>query len=427
MVRDTALPPTIDTVVIGAGQAGLAMSWFLQGAGREHVLLERRKRLGGGWQDRWDGFCLVTPNWTVGLLPGYSYDGPDPDGFMSRDEIAGHVARYADVIEAPVVSGTEVRRLALRDDGRPGFRLETSRGTVFAGRVVVAAGGYHVPRIPSVAAGLPARVTHLHSHHYRNEGSLPPGAVLVVGSGQSGVQIAEELHEAGRRVYLSVGSAGRLPRRYRGQDIFWWFAKLVTVGPRFGLGMPTVDKLPDPRLRFDGNPALTGHGGLRQANLRRYAADGITLLGHLDGIDGERVHLAPGLSVTLDRIDRFFDERFRALFDNLAERAELDVGPDDREAFAFEPQELPELDLAEAGISTVVWTSGYRFDFSWLDAPILDEYGYPRHVRGMTEIPGLAFLGLPWLHTQASPTLFGVGADGRYLADQMGLLETQRA
>lgn len=425
MLRDTALPPTIDTAIVGAGQTGLAMSWFLQQAGREHVLLERRETLGGGWQDRWSSFQLVSPNWTVGLLPGYSYDGDDPDGFMPRDEIAGHVARYAEVIGAPVVRGTAVRRVSQRDDRAEGFRLETDRGDLLARQVVLCVGGFHVPHVPRVSAGLAARVTQLHSHAYRDEASLPPGAVLVVGSGQSGVQIAEELHDAGRRVFLSVGSAGRLPRRYRGRDIFWWMGRVAVLGPQFGMQPPTVDTLPTPAARFAGNPALTGHATTRQADLRRYAADGITLLGHLDRIDGERVSFAPGLSQTLARIDRFFDERFKQPFDRLTDVARLDVGPDDRTPFDFEPPEVPELVLAEAGISTVLWTSGYRLDFSWLDLdqPILDEFGYPRHQRGITEVPGLAVAGLPWLHTQASASLMGPAADGRYIAERMGFLE----
>jgi putative flavoprotein involved in K+ transport len=180
------LPRRLETVVVGAGQAGLTMSWYLQRAGREHVLLDRRVSLGGGWQDRWDDFRLVSPNWAASF-PDYGYDGDDPDGFMPRDEIAGRVARYAEVIAAPVILGTAVERLERRTDGQPGFRLTTSRGTIDADRVVVAAGGFQVPRIPPAGASISPRVTQLHSHTYRSEAALPAGAVLVVGSGQSGV------------------------------------------------------------------------------------------------------------------------------------------------------------------------------------------------------------------------------------------------
>ncbi len=205
------LPGRVATAVIGAGHAGLTMSWFLTQAGRDHVVLERQSRAGGSWRERWDNFRLVTPNWTASF-PGYRYDRADPDGFMTRDEVDARVARYAASIAAPVEPGTEVRRLAARRGG--GFELETPQGSLTAADVVIATGSFHVPRIPTIASELPARVTQLHSHAYRNAQSLPPGAVLIVGSGQSGCQIAEELAEAGRQVYLSVGSAGRAPRRY---------------------------------------------------------------------------------------------------------------------------------------------------------------------------------------------------------------------
>ena len=414
------IPRSVDTAIVGAGQAGLAMSWYLRQAGREHALVDRRELLGGSWRDRWDNFCLVTPNWTSSL-PGHPYDGDDPDGFMPRDEIAGRIAGYAAAIDAPVVPGTAVNRLSLRDGG--GFLLETSGGPMTARQVVVATGGFHSPRIPALATALPPRLTQLHSHDYRNEASLPPGAVLVVGSGQSGVQIAEELQAAGRRVYVSVGSAGRMPRRYRGSDILWWVAQLERRGAQFGVPLPTVRTLPDPRMRFAANPHLSGHGGGHDTNLRRMAAEGITLLGHLDGIDGDRVRLRPDLSASLARADRFFDERFRPPIDLFIERAGIEAPPDDRRPFDFEPPEKLDLDLSEAGISTVLWASGYRLDFGWLDLPILDEYGVPRQDRGVSEVPGLHFLGLPWLHTFISATLVGVGSDARYLAERMGLID----
>ena len=410
------LPRSTEAVVVGAGQAGLAASWFLRQLGRDHLVIDRRARLGGGWQDRWDAFRLVTPNWSS-ALPGDPYDGPDPDGFMPRDEIAGRLARYAEVIDAPVQLETAVRRVSA---GGPtsggGFLVETDRGSMAARQVVVATGGFHAPRIPRLGADLPARSLQLHSHDYRNERLLPPGGVLVVGSGQSGVQIAEELFASGRAVTLAVGRAGRLPRRYRGQDIFRWMAWLALEGGAAGTSLPTVDSLPDPRLRFAGNPHLSGHGGGHETNLRRFAADGIRLVGHLEDVDGERVRFAPDLAADLRFADGFFDERFRGLIDTFIERAGLDAPPDDREPFDFEPPAIDGLDLAEEGIGTVLWTSGFRLDYSWIDLPIFDEQGAPRHVRGVTEVPGLTFLGLPWQLDQASATLFGVGRDVEYLA-----------
>ena len=240
------LPGSIDTVVVGAGQAGLIMSRLLTAAGREHVVLERRESLGGGWQDRWDSFRLVSPNF-LASLPGYPYDGPEPDAFMTRDEMVGRIRAYADVVGAPVVAGTEVR--VLSQDGAAGRRLhlETSRGPIDADSVISATGAFHVPRIPKAADGFPASILQLHSHDYRNPDQLPPGGVLIVGSGQTGVQLAEELHKAGRAVVLSTGRCWRIPRRYRGYDCFWWIRQIIDRGAEYDTFFPTVAQLPTPR------------------------------------------------------------------------------------------------------------------------------------------------------------------------------------
>jgi putative flavoprotein involved in K+ transport len=313
---------------------------------------------------------------------------------------------------------TEVRRLR-SVGGR--FQLETTGGPLEARTVVVATGGFHVPHRPAIAEQVPGTAVQLHSHEYRNASSLPPGAVLVVGSGQSGVQIAEELHDAGRRVFLSVGSAGRLPRRYRGSDSFRWLAEVAERGDALGTPLPAADRLPDPRLRLAGNPHCSGHGGGHDTNLRRFAAEGMTLLGRIQAVDGARLRLAPDLAVNLGWADRFFDERFRGLFDAFIERAGIDAPPDDRVPFDFEPPVLAEIDLERAGIATIVWTTGYRLDYGWVDLPIFDELGFPRQVGGASEVPGLFFLGSLWQSTQASSTLFGIGIDARRLAGAMGL------
>jgi putative flavoprotein involved in K+ transport len=243
----------------------------------------------------------------------------------------------------------------------------------------------------------------------------------VVGSGQSGVQLVEELREAGRRVFLSVGSTGRAPRRYRGRDLFYWLRQLAERGDELGTPLPSADKLPDPRRRLAGNPHVSGHGGGHDTNLRRLASEETTLLGRLEAIHGERIRLAPGLSASLAAADRFFDERFRPLIDKLIERAAIDAPPDDRVPFEYEPPEVDELDLAGAGISTVLWTTGYRFDYRWIDLPVFDSMGFPRQRRGVTEVPGLYFIGSLWQHNQASATLFGLELDARVLAERMGL------
>ena len=414
----TSMPERIETVIVGAGQAGLTMSWWLQQAGREHVLLERQTRLGGGWQDRWDAFRLVSPNWTASF-PGYAYDGDDPHGFMPRDEIFGRVARYAQVIAAPVVLGAQVTSMSARPSG--GFGLETSLGPIVAANVIVATGSFHTPRIPPISANLPRRLVQLHSSSYRNESSLPQGAVLVVGTGQSGVQLAEELHDTGRQVILSVGHAGRVPRRYRGHDIFRWVGGMAIQGERLGAPLPSVESLADPRLRFAGNPHLSGHGGGHDTNLRQFAAEGMTLIGRIESVDGERLRLAPDLAQNLAFADQFFDLRFRGPIEAYIERLGVAVTPDDRQPFVFDPPVPDEVDLAAAGVNSVLWTSGYRMEYGWIDLPIFDAAGYPRQVRGVTDIPGLYFLGLLWQHNNASATLMGPNADAAYLARQMGL------
>jgi putative flavoprotein involved in K+ transport len=418
-VTQRLLPDRIETVVVGAGQAGLAMSSLLRDAGREHVVVERRDQLGGGWQDRWDSFCLVRPNWTA-AFPGFAYDGDDPDGFMPRDEIAGRLARYAAVIDSPVLLETGVERLERGARAGRRYRLTTTRGDIDAARVVVATGGFQVPRVPASAAALPRRITQLHAHAYRTQDALPHGAVLVIGSGQTGVQLAEELHEAGRKVFLSVGHCGHVPRRYRGRDFFHWLWGIRARGHDFGTTLPTVDELPDQRMRFACNPQMSGHGGGHDVDLRRFAAQGITLVGRLEDIAGERARFAADLGANLAFADRFFEERFRALFDTFIERSGADAAPDDRAArIDFAVPEVTGLDLAAAGIASVIWTSGYRLDYSWIDLPIFDETGTPRHVDGMTEAPGLGFIGLPWLRDQGSATLFGVGRDAMRLMERL--------
>ena len=412
-----SLPGRIDTVVVGAGQAGLTMSWYLRQGDREHVVLERRPRLGGGWLDRWDGFRLVSPNWTTSF-PGDPYAGPEPNAFMPRDEVAGRIAGYAERTAAPVHLETEVRRISPTVDGH---LVETNQGAVRARNVIVAIGSFHTPTIPPVASELPASVTHLHSHAYRGEADLPPGAVIVVGSGQSGVQIAEELRDAGREVYLSVGSAGFAPRRYRGSDFFRWLAMLALHGDAVGVPLPKVADMPDLRARFVANPQLSGHGGGHDVNLRRLAADGITLLGRIERVEGRRLRLRDDLPRKLADADTQFDVRWKPLFDGIIAAAGIDAPPDDRVRYTFEPPVLEELDLAKAGVSSVVWTSGYGMDFGIVDPPITDELGVPCQRRGVSDVPGLSFIGLLWQHTQTSATLRGPALDGRHLAERMGI------
>lgn len=411
------LPRQIETVIVGAGQAGLSLSALLRRTGREHVLLERRDRIGGGWLDRWDSFCLVSPNWTASF-PDFEYDAPDRDAFMARDRIAGRIADYAAAIDAPVVLGTRVERLAAGEGGAR-FRLATPHGPVDADRVIVATGGFHDPRVPRAADQLSKRVQSVHAHEFRNEAALPPGGVLIVGSGQTGVQLAEELHDAGRRVVLSTGRCGRAPRRYRGEDVFVWLWRVRNLGGQYGIALPLLHQLPDPRLRYACNPHLSGHDGGHDTNLRRFAAEGMTLVGRFQGFDGERATFTDDLASNLAFADAWFGQRWQPLFDRYIDAAGLNASADDRAPFEFEPPAITELDLAAESISTVLWTTGYRLDYAWIDLPAFDADGIPRQVDGVSEVDGLSFIGLPWLRDQGSATLYGVRRDAERLLQRL--------
>jgi len=412
------VPRRTDHVVIGGGQAGLVASWHLQRAGRDHVVLERRESLGGGWQDRWDEFRLVGPAWTTSL-PGVPYDGDDPDGFMRRDEVVARMARYAGAIGAPVALGAAVETMRPTDAG---WRLETSQGPVDARAVTVATGGFHRPYVPPVGDAVPAAIHRLHSQDYRREADLPDGGVLIVGTGQTGTQLAEELMDAGREVFLCVGHAGRAPRRYRGDDIFVWMRRLVEEGPAVGVELPTVVQLPDPAMRVAGNAQLSGHKGGHSPDLRALGRDGAHLVGRLESGDGGRCRLGGDLAQTLDQIDRFFEEGVQQLLDAFIEASGMDAPPAEPPVTAdFAPEPVDQLDLEDAGIGTVLWATGYRQDLGWIDAPATDAMGFAIQDRGVSPLPGLSFLGGLWQHDMTSSTLVGIERDGRLLADRLGL------
>ena len=407
---------SVETVVVGAGHAGLVMSRLLGEAGREHVVLDRRPTLGGGWQDRWDAFRLVTPNWTVSV-PGLDYQGAEPDGFMPRDELIDHWRRYAATIAAPIELDTEVTRLQAVDGGAARFRLMTSQGAIDARNVVVAGGPFQTPYVPAAAAGFGPSVRQVHAHAYRRPEDLPPGRILLIGSGQTGVQLAEELQAVGREVFLSVGKCGRAPRRYRGRDSFWWLRRLATRGPEIGVGLPKASDLPSPAARFMCNPQLSGHGGGHDVDLRRMASEGVRLTGRFQGAEGMTARFAADLSESLAANDASFALRIQPLFERYIEAAGEDVPPYEApERSDYAPPEVTELDLVAEGISTVIWTSGYRPAFDWIEPPVLDEFGLPRGSGGVTDVDGLTFIGQPWMVDMGSANLVGLVRDAQALA-----------
>ena len=409
-VSHSALASSVPVVVIGGGQAGLSMSHELSSRGVEHVVIEKN-RIAHAWRaQRWDAFCLVTPNWQC-QLPGHPYDGPEPHGFMGRDEIVAYVEAYARKTGAPIHEGVAATRIGAVPGG--GFRVETSRGTIAAKAVVLAIGGYHVPKIPAVARRLTADVVQIHSSSYRHPDQLPSGSVLVVGSGQSGCQIAEDLHLAGRKVHLVVGSAPRCPRVYRGRDAVDWLADLGHYD------LP-IDRHPlKEGVRKKANHYLTGRGGGRDIDLRRFALEGMVLHGRLVGGVGERLSFADDLEANLDAADAVYNG-----ICELIDRHIADAGLTAPAGGRYEPVWRPEgnsgaLDLKAAGIGAIVWTTGFRADWSFVELPVLDDAGELVHQRGVTRHPGLYALGLPWLHTWGSGRFLGVGRDAAFLGERI--------
>lgn len=396
-------------IVVGGGQAGLAMSYELRQQGIDHVVLEKNS-IAHAWKtQRWDSFCLVTPNWQC-RLPGFSYPGTDPEGFMLRDEIVDYVESYARRIEAPVREGVGATRLS-RSGGR--FLVETSAGPLSADQVVLAVGGYHHPNVPAMAGRLPSRITQLHSSTYRNPQALPAGEVLVVGSGQSGCQIAEDLHLAGRKVHLAVGGAPRCPRLYRGKDSVEWLDHLGQYD------LP-VDQHPlKEKVRRNANHYLTGRDGGRDIDLRRFASEGMKLYGRLRDISAEAITFADDLAANLDNADRVYNG-ICALIDDYIAKNNIEAPPPSRYEPVWQPAEIPSrLDLACTDITTVIWTTGFRSDWSFVDLPIFDGSGYPTHSRGVTAAPGVYVVGLPWLYTWGSGRFVGVGRDAEFIAGRI--------
>jgi putative flavoprotein involved in K+ transport len=402
----------IDTLIVGGGQAGLATSYYLVQQGRPHLVLEQAAQAGNAWRNgRWDSFTLVTPNWSV-RLPGAEYQGEDPHGFMSRDELVAHFEGYVERFNLPVQYGVRVTGVEPKPGGQ-GYYVKTTGAMFEADNVVVATGLFQRPRLPALGAGSPQQMLQLHSSQYRNPQALPPGAVLVVGSAQSGCQIAEELYQAGRQVYLCVGSAGRVPRRYRGKDMYEWLSLS-------GFLDRTADMLPSPAARFAGNPHLSGTRGGHNLNLHQFARDGVVLLGRLREAHIGSIRLAPDLKENLARADKFEAEIVK-LVDGYIQKAGLDAPEDHLPELrdGYDAEVIDELDLKSAGITSIIWATGYAFDFSLVKLLVLDNDGYPVQKRGVTAFPGLYFLGLHWLHTMKSGLLIGVGDDAAYVASHI--------
>ena len=393
-------------VIVGGGQAGLSTSHHLRAQGIDHLVLEKHRAMHAWATQRWDNFCLVTPNWQCDL-PGHPYQGDDPDGFMKKDEILAYLAGFRARVDPPIREGVTVRRVSARAGG--GFHVSTTSGEVSADNVVVASGGYHEPIVPRMAERLPGAVAQIHSAEYRNAGQLPAGAVLVVGSGQSGAQIAEDLHLAGRKVFLAVGNAPRCARFYRGRDVVAWLADMGYYD------MPVEEHPLREGVRDNTNHYVTGRDGGRDIDLRKFAAEGMELYGALRDYDGGRLVFDTNLRAALDDADRTYNGINAAIDTHIAAHNLAAPPPSVYEPVWQPAGERETLDLASSGIAAIVWCIGFRPDFRWLDAPVFNGAGHPQHRRGVTARKGVYFIGLPWLHSWGSGRFGSVGRDAEHI------------
>ena len=398
-------------VIVGGGQSGLSLSHCLQQRGIDHLVIEKRSLVHSWRTQRWDSFCLVTPNWQCDL-PGWPYKGTDPHGFMVKDEINAWLAGFVEQVQAPAIEGVTVNKVS-RAGEADRYTVDTSAGQFTADQVVVASGGYHKPVIPRMAERLPAGIVQYHSAQYRNPEQFPAGAVLVVGCGQSGSQIAEDLHLAGREVFVATGNAPRCARFYRGKDAVDWLADMKYYD------MPVTAHPLREGVRDNTNHYLTGRDGGRDIDLRAFANEGMELYGLLTGIEGDTLQFQPNLREHLDHADKIYNG-INASIDKYIEANGIDAPPPERYAPVWEPkEERTSLSLRASGITSVVWCIGFLPDFAWVDAPVFNGKGEPVHLRGVTHQAGLYFLGLPWLHTWGSGRFSGVARDAYYLAEQI--------
>ena len=400
----------LSVAIVGAGQAGLSLSYFLKQRRIDHLVFEKHTAMHVWSDSRWDSFTLVTPNWQCDL-PGHPYAGSDPHGFMRKDEITTYLQGFRDLVDAPLREGVSVTRVTPLDEG--GFDVVTSGGAYRADHVAVASGGYHIPIVPRMAERLPKSIMQIHSEQYRNPASLPEGGVLVVGSGQSGAQIAEDLHLAGRQVHLAIGHAPRCARFYRGRDVVAWLADM-------GYYEMPVERHPlREGVRDNTNHYVTGRDGGRDIDLRKFALEGMRLYGLLKDLDGATLSFSDNLSASLDQADQTYNGINAAIDKYIAEHR-IDAPAPSVYAPVWRPKEEKlTLDLEWAGIRSIIWCIGFQPDFRWLDAPVFNGAGHPKHHRGVSPQPGLYFIGLPWLHTWGSGRFSGVARDAAYLADRI--------
>jgi len=376
------------------------------------VVLEKESELTHAWrQKRWDNFTLVTPNWQC-LLPDHPYNGNDPDGFMKKNEIVEYLDSFIEKLNPPALLNVQVTHVAKVAPQQ--FEIETNLGKTTAKQLVVAAGGYHTPIYPKLSETLPENVLVIHSEQYFYVDQLPEGNVLVVGSGQSGAQIAEDIHLAGKKVYLSTGDAPRCARFYRGKDVVTWLFEM-------GYYETTVkDHRYSEEVRNSTNHYVTGRDGGRDIDLRKFALEGMQLLGRFDDFQNGQLVFRPDLNQNLDMADATYN-RINASIDDYIAKNNVTT---DEPASVYQPlwipeQEITHIDLAAENITSIIWCIGFRPDYSWIDLDIFQSNGYPMHDRGITVDSDVCFIGLPWLNTWGSGRFMDVGKDAKYIVDHI--------
>lgn len=400
-------PQYISVVIIGGGQAGLSASYCLRQRGvDDHVILEKN-RIGHSWRsERWDSFNLVTPNHQC-RLPGHPYAGDDPEGFMAKEEIVDYIERFARKFRPPILEGVTVTSVTKREGF---YHITTDQGVWFCDDVIVAIGASHTPFIPAGSEHIPDSIQQIHSIDYKRPSQMTEGATLIVGSGQSGVQIMEDLHLAGRQVHLCLGNAPRSPRKYRGKDAVTWLEEM-------GHYQTSVAQHPDKAKAIGSTDHyLTSRDGGNEIDLRQFALEGVKLYGFLDSVDFEKITVRQDLADKLDSADHSYNGICQRIDDYIAAHG-IEAPEQVHYAPVWHPEIEPtEIYFAENNITSIVWCTGFLPDFKFIKLPVLNMRGFPETDRGVTALPGFYFLGLPWMHTWGSARFFGIAEDADHIA-----------